>query len=146
MILYDWMAIPQDSSALPDPLPINGRGPCQYWEIIRDNEDGKKVLRPGWADTWPANEIGWGRHLAETVQKHGARWNTQANQQDLASLSMPTLIDAVHISFSSLGKAYKKSRKPVVDQSLVKRRQRRNGRKAKVSPQDLAIVVMRLEC
>ncbi|ETW77159.1 hypothetical protein HETIRDRAFT_118578 [Heterobasidion irregulare TC 32-1] len=44
---------------------------------------------------------------------------------------MPTILNAIHITFSSWVKAYKKSKKPPVDQLLVRQKQCRNSQKSK---------------
>ena len=133
-ILYDWMNIPRDSAVLPDPLPVNEKGERQYWTTSPlPEEEGWSILRPGWLDPWPDNEGGWARRVVDKVQNDGARWNANARQEELADEPMPTIMNAVHVTFSGWVKAYKKSKKPIVDQSVVRRKQRRNGRKFMVS-------------
>ncbi|ETW82455.1 hypothetical protein HETIRDRAFT_120750 [Heterobasidion irregulare TC 32-1] len=121
-IMYDWMEIPHDSAVLPDPLPIDEAG-------VQDGAEDNRILRPGWTDSWCANEAGWAKNVVAGVQMDGARWNPSANQTELAELVTPTILAAIHVTFSSWVKAYKKSKKPIVDQSIVRQKQRRNGRK-----------------
>ena len=132
MVLYDWMDIPRDSAVLPEPLPTNKTGTREYWSTIKVEGGEKRILRPGWADTWTDNEIGWARQLAESIQKDGARWNSVVKQDELTGLPVATIVNSIRVTHTSWVKAYKKSKKPVVDQSLVKQRQRRNGRKVQV--------------
>ena len=134
MVLYDWMDIPRDSTALPDPMPINERGTREYWVTIGEEPEVRNVLRPGWADTWTANEMGWARHIAETIQKDGARWNPHAKQEKLTRLTISAIVSAIRMTFSSWVKAFKKSKKPLIAQSTMKQKQRRNRRKISVSP------------
>lgn len=131
---YDWMDIARDSTVLPEPLPINEKGEREYWtKIMSDRGELNRVLRPGWTDPWSANESGWARSVADAIQNDGARWNRNAKQEELEKVPMPTLLNALHVTFSSWVKAYKKSMKPEVDQSIVRQKQRRNTRKSKVS-------------
>ena len=133
-LCYDWMDIARDSAVLPDPLPINETGEREYWtHIMSDQGNLNKVLRPGWNDPWSANESGWARLVADAIQNNGARWNRNAKQTELEETPMPTILNAIHVTFSSWVKAYKKSKKPPVDQLLVRQKQRRNTRKSKVS-------------
>lgn len=132
-IMYDWMEIPRDNAVLPDPLPIDEAGVREYWMLAEDGGEENRILRPGWTDSWSANEAGWAKNVVAGVQMDGARWNPSANQTELTGLATPTILAAIHVTFSSWVKAYKKSKKPPVDQSIVRQKQRRNGRKTQVS-------------
>ncbi|ETW86492.1 hypothetical protein HETIRDRAFT_243789, partial [Heterobasidion irregulare TC 32-1] len=46
---------------------------------------------------------------------------------------MPTILAAIHVTFSSWVKAYKKSKKPIVDQSIIRQKQWRNSHKTQAS-------------
>lgn len=127
------MNVPRDNSELPDPLGINDTGAREYWIITVKPGEERRVLRPGWADSWTANELGWAKEAAECVQKDGARWNPSIKQEELAELARPTILAAIHVTFSSWVKAYRKSQKSMVDQFAVRQKQRRNGRKAMVN-------------
>ena len=130
-MVYNWMDIPCDSMVLLNPLPINEIGMREYQTIIGD---GKRVLWPSWGDTWTANEIGWARHAAESIQKDGAQWNSQAKQEKLVALTISIIVNSIHVSFSSWVKAYKRSKKPIVDRAVIMQKQRRNMQKTQVSP------------
>ena len=132
-IMWDWMEVPHNGAVLPDPLPINEAGVREYWLLPKDRAEERRILRPGWTDSWCANEAGWAKNVVAGVQMDGARWNPSANQTELTGLATPTILAAIHVTFSSWVKAYKKSKKPVVDQSIVRQKQRRNGRKTQVS-------------
>ncbi|ETW82452.1 hypothetical protein HETIRDRAFT_426131 [Heterobasidion irregulare TC 32-1] len=76
-----------------------------------------------------ANEAGWAKNVVAGVQMDGAHWNPSMNQTKLAELMMPMILAVIHITFSSWVKAYKKSKKPIVDQSIVRQKQQCNGHK-----------------
>ena len=130
-MIYDWMDIPRDSAVLPDPLPMDETGERAFW--LEDPRDKHEILRPAWTDSWNVNESGWARFVADAIRRDGARWNPNARQTELESLTVSTVVQAIRVSFSSWVKAYKKSKKPAVDQSTVRQKQWRNTRKTTVS-------------
>ncbi|ETW81178.1 hypothetical protein HETIRDRAFT_427946 [Heterobasidion irregulare TC 32-1] len=93
------------------------------------HSQSKDTREEGGNNARQQNNMLSGHNLAENVQKDGARWNSQAKQDKLVALTIGTIVDSIHVTFSSWVKAYKKYKKPMVDWTLMRQKQWRNTRK-----------------
>ena len=112
---------------------MNGIGEREYWMTQGEGEDLRRILHPGWNDSWSANESGWARAMAETIESNSAHWNRNAKQEELAELRYSVVVEAIHITFLSWVKVYKKSQKAVGDQFILRQKHRWNAHKVVVS-------------
>jgi hypothetical protein len=103
------------------PAPVSEPGVASvFW--VQDGDS--RELCPDWRLNWEPNAVGWGKEVADAVQKRGAVFNPEANADELANLSISHILNELHTVFNDWKASYKvhEKGKEAVNEALARNR------------------------